>query len=101
MYVCMYHFVLYILCTVLIYTSQPKCYEVVLYSDDVQLLYQIDFFKVHVCMYVYMYVCIPPSDFIFYMTGVPINQTSLLIGTSLCLLNTDDLTNAIKTFKFM
>ena len=54
MYVCMYlqvfnytgwdHFVLCILYTVPIYTSQPKCHEVVLYTDDMQLLSQIDLF---------------------------------------------------------
>ena len=58
-YVCMY-----------VYTSQPKCYEVVLYSDDdVQLLYQIYF---------------------YYMTSLPIfiNQTKRYI---FYLLNFDDI----------
>ena len=55
-YVCMY-----------VYTSQPKCY--VLYSDDVQLLYQIYF---------------------YYMTSLPIfiNQTKMYI---FYLLNFDDI----------
>ena len=66
------HFVLYTFCIVLIYTSQPKCYEVVLYTDDVQLLYQI----------------------YFYMTSVPINQTNMYILFSL---NTDDINFANKT----
>ena len=35
----------FVLCTLLpIHTSQPKYYEVVLYTDDVQLLYPIDSF---------------------------------------------------------
>ena len=42
------HFVQFILYTVPIYTSQPKCYEVVLYTDDVQLLYQIYFYMTRV-----------------------------------------------------
>ena len=51
-----------------------EMYEVVLYTDDVQLLSQIDF---------------------FYMTSVPtINQINMYI---LYLLNTDDFNYTIKT----
>ena len=32
---------IYVVC---MYTSQPKCYGVVLYTDDVQLLHRICFF---------------------------------------------------------
>ena len=78
MYECMYVYWLGPLRTVYslyststIYTS---CYEVVLYTDDVQLLYQN----------------------YFYMTRVPImNQTNRYI---LYLLNTDDINYTMKTF---
>ena len=58
-HVCMYVCTVYSLYSTHILHSQPKCYEVVLYTDDVQL---------------------PPTDRYYYMTSVPIiNQTNRYI----------------------
>ena len=51
MYVCIYKYLIILAgttsCCVFFIQypyTQPKCHEVVLYTDDMQLLYQIDFF---------------------------------------------------------
>ena len=49
MYVCIYvHFSLYTSCIASNYTSQPTCFEMDLYTDDLQLLHRIYLYMITV-----------------------------------------------------